>query len=283
MVDHVARFVGPFSASKKGYRCIEITGELEVRERLQALYRSDCALYLDFEGPSIVDRSPYAHNVITYGDAASSAISPYNFIGNKSLHIPRNGGATDYIKVAYSPALNFSGGVEVEFTMQAWLYVDAVGITGTDLPSIIDMRGDNTDFTSGWSFYISGVDTVNPKPAFYNGGTLQNFRSEVDVPLREWFHWRVVKFGDRIYQFINGTTGRSYDFVSGTMYPEEDVGIPLIGSLSSTSFTGVRIGNNHLNQYPYIGGMDEFVIFRKSLGTEPFTPPRYPFSRNSLI
>ena len=203
-------------------------------------------LLYKFTNAGIIDNTMIS-NLETVGDAKiSTAQSKF---GSSSLYFD---GTADSLNILN----NYSGILGTgNFTVEAWVYTTIS--SGTQC--VYDMRSGQTDGTSiGFFFGMYNSNSL----LFYTGGAL--VATGGTVPANTWTHIALVRVGNAITCYINGTsvaTGTTTNNFTSTMVQ--------IGSSTTVSASSVNYFNGYIDDLRVTRGYARY--------TSNFTPPTSAF------
>jgi hypothetical protein len=186
--------------------------------------------------------------VTVHGDVCTkTGISKF---GTASAYFNNNG---DYLSLEDSEDFNFGSG---DFTIDFWIYPTS-DITNTDIFSNYWTNGNYSLIIWGNEFYCSS-----------NGSTWDvcNAASLGTIPLNEWTHIAIVRYGTSLKVYVNGTAVVSIITTASIHNSTEPI---LIGGSPSQNDT-------------MTGYIDEFRISKGvARWTSDFTPPTSQYVLNS--
>lgn len=210
--------------------------------RLPDPVRTIALLHMDGTNNSTVFTDETGLHTYTASSDAKISTTKSKF-GGASLR-PRTSVSTGTISTPSHPDFFFSG----DFTVECWINADS-------------FANEQYIFSRGTTLYLG----LGPNTFSYRGGTTQNGSIAHSLPVGQWHHMALVRYGTDLMLFANGQ---------------------LLQTKAGT--TGVAGQNGHafaigswtsLSGYSFEGYIDEFRITRgKALYTAPFTPPAAPFT-----
>jgi len=161
------------------------------------------------------------------GTPQATTFTPYRS-GGYSAFFP---GSADYLSFADDDTLEFGSG---DFTMEAWVFPQAIDTSF----SVIINKWDSSTLKS----YL--VALTSSAVYFYystNGSNQTLLQWSETVPLNEWTHLAIVRDGDDLNLYVNGSAHATTNSMSGvTLHnPNSNTRIGILGDLNSgTDFTG---------------------------------------------
>lgn len=202
---------------------------------------------------SFVDSSNTGHTITANGNA-SHQTSQAKF-GSSSIAFDGNG---DYLTVANSSDFIFGNG---NFTIDFWVRLSSIS-------SEMGLLGHGSSSSNRWSLLFDPNGTQTDQLKFsvkINGTGYSNF-VYCSPAVNTWYHVAVVRSGNSILFFINGTLQGTSSFSQTLPSPSSSL---LIGSYYNSSFS---VSSSSLNGY-----MDEVRISNIARWTASFTPPANPY------
>ena len=166
----------------------------------------------DNNGTAFTDSSSSANNITTVG--AVTKIDQKKF-GSASGYFD----GASYLTAPTSDDFNFG---EVDFTVDGWIRMN--NLNGAQHIVGAGNQGDAT-----WSLGIGNIWGGNAKIDFINlnSNTFDGYVSD-DIPslqINTWYHIAVVKFGNTLYEFLDGNliktfdvTGRNFNFSGSGLF-----------------------------------------------------------------
>ena len=182
----------------------------------------------------------YANKEFTFKDSADTATDwtanvgdthAFTFTPYQGPYSTKFDGSGDYLTIADDDTLEFGSG---DFTMEAWVYPEAIDTSF----SVIVNRWDSTSLKS----YIFAL--TSSAVYFYYSTTGSNqtlLQWSETVPLNEWTHLAIVRNGNNLNLYVNGTAHATTNSMSGvTLYGGTSATkIGILGDLNAgTDFTG---------------------------------------------
>jgi len=162
------------------------------------------SLLLNFDNGGIVDRS-YKNDALVFGDAKTQTLS--SKFGTGSLYFDGTG---DYLTIPSSEILNLSLG---DFTVECWLNTTTIAAGEAD----VIFRSAST---------VAGMDTLQ-YAIYRNGsslivrvysGTVTDYTINVGtIAINTWYHVALVRSGNNIYGYLNGTRSATTFNITGTL------------------------------------------------------------------
>ena len=162
-------------------------------------------------------------------------------------------GTGDYLSTGNSADWNFGTG---DFTIDFWVRRDGDNNNYNGLVSGYD--------GSGWVVYFSDADN---KIRFYDGVAVRLLSGT--IPNLTWTHITVVRNGNSLVMYVNGTSVATYDCTGATI---------------NSGGTGLVVGrqNTNVNDFYFKGWLDELRISKGvARWTSNFTPPTEPYTPDS--
>jgi len=185
-------------------------------------------------------------NATTETDKAQAGNSSGYFTGN----------TTDSLSDVHSHSADYNIGTS-DFTMEAYVWCIS-RITGA---RIFETNKWYWNPPTGWNVYISSTGYTTMLLS-ENGGGGATAAADSVLPTGQWVHYAVVKYGNTMMQFIDGTKQSATLDVTGRSVTSEDVMIGQDTDLIST---------------PFYGYIDEARYTAVARYTADFTPPTTPF------
>jgi hypothetical protein len=185
------------------------------------------------------------NNLETVGNAqVSTSVKKY---GTGSLAFDGTG---DYLSIRDNPIFNLGAS---NWTIEAWVYPTATG----SYPTIAAQYGVSA---AEKSFFLGlGNSNTNLEISLYYSSTLTTFSATSALTLNTWQHIAVVRNGNTVTLYVNGSSVTSGSFTQTIT----DATSPLTIGYSADA-----------GQYPYTGYIDDFRITNGlARYTANFTPP----------
>jgi hypothetical protein len=233
-------------------------------------YFSSVSLLLHGDGTNgsqtVVDSSSNNFSISAVGNAQiSTSVKKY---GTGSIAFDGNG---DYLEVPDNSAFSFGSG---DFTIEAWIYPTAYAAQDNDGNYIAAIYTHNQSFpvnSKAVLFYLQGTASSYTKIAF-NGASSNTTSTLIEgnytFALNTWAHVAVVRNGNNIYLYVNGTQVNSTTAFTLTL--QDSTVTPKIGAAMLYS------GYNYYWYFP--GYIDDFRITKGvARYTANFTPPTAAF------
>ncbi|MFC2174492.1 LamG-like jellyroll fold domain-containing protein [archaeon] len=151
-------------------------------------------------------------------------------------------GATDYITVADSASINFTG----PFTVSLWAKAEVA----PDQWDTLLVKATSDWWDDGYALFYDSASTVK----FYLNGFDEDFATASLTPT-QWNHIVGVYNGSALRIFVNGTEGTPDTSITGT---------------GPTNAAPIRIGS-HDGGYEHQGWIDDILVFNHSLSPEQVT------------
>jgi len=176
---------------------------------------------VDNESVTYLNSSNASTGFTEAGSPLASTFTPYAS-GGYSTYFP---GTADYITFADTDDLEFGSG---DFTMEAWVYPEQIDTSF----SVIVNKWDSASLKS----YIFAL--TSSAVYFYYSTTGSNqtlLQWSETVPLREWTHLAIVRNGNDLKLYVNGTAHATTNSMSGvTLHnPASTTKIGILGDTNS--------------------------------------------------
>lgn len=176
-------------------------------------------LHADGTGSTFIDSSLSNLSFSATGDATQSATQ--SKFGGKSLYLS---GSSSYISAPNTPAANFGGD---NFTIELWMRASAQGLA----PIIHQTSQSGSQGWILWNFDLVSATNATRKLAFFLNGTNVVFATSSDAYVdNEWTHIAVVRSGNTVTIYSNGTSVGSTTFSGSVASPSTPL---MIGGIIS--------------------------------------------------
>lgn len=175
------------------------------------------------------------------------------------------------IKIPYSDAVTFGNS---DFTVACWIR-QTDHLSGT-YPRVFSHQ---YRYSSSYTYYGLRIE-INTKDevtaCFQEKYSAETIISPGYVlPLNTWVHIALVRNGNKITLYIDGVAKGSAT-VSGSLYQNANA------SFKIGAGTNESASNDNPASF-FIGQIDDFIITKKAVWTENFTPPTEPYVVNKSI
>lgn len=164
-----------------------------------------------------------------------STLTPFGLNNGFSYNFD---GSTARVYGKNSEDFNFYTG---DFTVEFYLLSHIAWSSQTNLCGVVGHKSSDTN--QGWQIYRNTTNT-NRMCVRYTG--TNDFYSTLDVSTGSWDHWALVRSGNTLYWYKNGTAAGTASF-SGTIWDKE--AILMIGyNQASTIYFNGRISNLRIHK-----------------------------------
>jgi hypothetical protein len=222
-------------------------------------YDSYTKLLCHFDIAKATSTTAETGQTITYVDDADCTVAQSKF-GGKSLALDGTG---DYVTLPHSADWDFAAG---DFTIDCWGYLtadaNASTICGQSDDAFAKMAFSFNVFKAGsnvsiYFSYTTDGSTIVSKSVTWSTGVITN----------AWYHFAVVRSGNNLYFFVDGTqVGATQDMTGVTIYNSDQV--LSVGRLYGS------------DSYAWDGYLDELRISKGiARWTANFTVPAYPYGQ----
>lgn len=216
---------------------------------------------------TFVDGSTNNFTITRNGNTTQGSLSPYGSLW--SNYFDGNG---DYLEVPDNSAFSFGSG---DFTIEAWIYPTAYAAQDNDgnyIAAIYTHNQSSPVNSKSVLFYLQGTASSYTKIAF-NGSSSNTTSTLIEgnytFALNTWAHVAVVRNGNNIYLYVNGTQVNSTTAFTLTL--QDSTVTPKIGAAMLYS------GYNYFWYFPgYMSNVR--VVKGTAVYTAAFTPPTAPLT-----
>ena len=206
--------------------------------------------------PYLKDQSTSNHAITVGGDAS---LKPFSLFDNGAYSEASHGasayfdGSGDYLTVPDHADFNMAS---ENFTAECWIYP-----TGSPNQPIIMGQWSGS---YSWALQMSNNSSRHLRFLTNAGSIVDNVSSTV-VPLNQWSHVALVRYGNSFVAYLNGTS-----VVSST-----------VTTALNNSTDALTIGGGVSGAQPYLGYISDVRVVKGTSGyTSAFTPPTAPLTNS---